>query len=117
MSKIVVFDFDKTLTYRDTLIGFFLLNRKNISYPIKILIYIIVMFLVKFGLLANTHLKQIGIFLFLKGMNKIQLKSLARQYTKKIKFNKLFYEYDFKSKNKIYIVSASFSEYLKHIFS
>ena len=117
MSKIVVFDFDKTLTYHDTLLGFFLLaGKKNISYPFKILIYVIVMFFVKFNLLSNIDLKRIGIFLFLKGINKIQLKSVAKEYISKIKFNNLFYEYDFKSKDKVYIVSASFSEYLKPIF-
>jgi phosphoserine phosphatase len=116
-SKIIVFDFDKTLSYSDTLFGFFSsASKKNIAHPFKIVIYLFTMVLTKFKVLSNTDLKHIGIILFLKGMNQTQLQSTAINYSKKIQLNRLYREFDFFSKNIIYIVSASFTNYLRPLF-
>jgi phosphoserine phosphatase len=117
MPKIIVFDFDKTLTYSDTLFGFFTsASRKNCTYPLKIIIYFIAMILTKLKILCNKDLKHIGIILFLKGINQTQLQSVAVNYSKKIKLNKLYTDFDFFSNNIIYIVSASFSNYIRPLF-
>jgi len=50
---IVVYDFDKTLTYKDTLFGFFLEFSKN---PLKIVSYISLMILAKFGFISNDRI-------------------------------------------------------------
>ena len=66
-SKIIVFDFDKTLSYSDTLFGFFSsAGKKNIAHPFKIVIYLFTMLLTKFKILSNTYMKNIGIILFLR---------------------------------------------------
>lgn len=115
--KIIVFDFDKTLSYSDTLFGFFSsAGKKNIAHPFKIIIYLFAMLLAKFKVLSNSNLKHIGIILFLKGMNQTQLQSVAVNYSKKIKLNRLYREFDFLSSNVIYVVSASFVNYLRPLF-
>jgi len=117
MTKVIVFDFDKTLSYSDTLFGFFSsASTKNITYPFKVLIYLFTMVLAKFKFLSNSDLKHFGIILFLKGMNQNQLNSAALAYSKKIKLNTLYNEFDFLSKDTIYIVSASFAVYLRPLF-
>ena len=116
-SKIIVFDFDKTLTYSDTLFGFFqFLGKKNYAYPLKVLLYFFVMVLTKLKVFSNTNLKQIGINIFLKGILKQDLNSSAEDYSKTIKLNNLYDEFDFISKNSIYVVSASFTNYLRPLF-
>jgi phosphoserine phosphatase len=116
-TKVIVFDFDKTLSYSDTLFGFFSsASKKNIAYPFKVLTYVFTMVLAKFKLLSNTKLKHIGIVLFLKGMNQDQLNLAALNYSRNIKLNTLYNEFNFLSKDTIYIVSASFVDYLKPLF-
>ena len=116
-NKVIVFDFDKTLTYTDSLFGFFLTaTEKNITYPVKVLLYIFIMVFAKLKVLSNKNMKRIGIALFLKGIDKIQLQLLSIDYSKKIKLNNLYHEFDFMSNDKIYIASASFAGYLRPLF-
>ena len=68
---IIVFDFDKTLTFKDTLFGFYKIVNKNSSiFLIKRLLLLIGAFLYKFKIIDNDSLKSFGIFLFLKGKDK-----------------------------------------------
>jgi len=62
MKEIIVYDFDKTLTYKDTLYGFFkaVANRDIFYFP-KLFIYISFMVFAKLGLISNTTLKEYGI--------------------------------------------------------
>ena len=70
MKKIVVYDFDKTLTYKDTLFGFFkFATKKNILYPYKLSIYVLYMILTKSNFITNSKLKDIGIKLFLTNLD------------------------------------------------
>ena len=116
-SKIIVFDFDKTLSYSDTLFGFLSsASKKNIAHPFKIIIYAFIMVLTKLKFLSNTELKHIGIILFLKGMHQSQLQSVALDYSKRIKMNTLYKEFDFLSRDTLYVISASFTEYLRPLF-
>lgn len=118
MSKIIVYDFDKTLTKKDTLFGFFRFNSKrNLSYIFKILIYIFLMVLTKFKIISNDRLKDLGIKLFLKNLTKEELDFKFENYGKTIEYNFLFKETNFETSDDIYIISASFEEYLKPIFS
>ena len=107
----VVYDFDKTLTYKDTLLDFFLEFSKN---PFKILFYFLLMVFAKLKLISNDSLKKWGVKLFLKGVSKEKLEQKAEDYAKKIKTNTVYKEIDFK--NRVLIVSASFEEYLKPLF-
>ena len=74
------------------------------------------MILVKLKVLSNKNMKRIGIELFLKGIDKVKFQSLSLDYSKKIKLNKLYHNFDFTSNNEIYIVSASFTNYLTPLF-
>jgi phosphoserine phosphatase len=117
MKKIIVYDFDKTLTYKDTLFGFFrYAAEKNGIYYIKVLLYLLSMISAKLNFVSNTKLKTIGVNLFLKNMNKKQVKKKSYEYSKKIKSNQLYHQLKFNNDADYYIVSASFKEYLKPMF-
>lgn len=114
----IVFDFDKTLTYRDTLFGFYkAVNQNNLIFSIKRILLLIVAILYKIKLIDNNTLKKFGVFLFLKGIDKNIIKQKSKEYSSKIKLNKI-YNRDFQLYNldDIILVSASFEDYLKPIF-
>ncbi len=116
--KIIVYDFDKTLTYKDTLFGFFYATIKNrlFGFP-KLTIYIGSMIFAKFKIISNNRLKKIGIELFLKGKSSHDISLLSQKYARLIPFNKLYERFDVDNKNRYFIVSASFQEYLYPLFS
>ena len=65
MKRIVVFDFDKTLTYKDTLLGFFTtVGRERAFFLPKLMFYLFSMVQAKTGLISNTTLKERGVALF-----------------------------------------------------
>ncbi|MGM1057524.1 MAG: HAD family hydrolase [Bacteroidota bacterium] len=116
--EIIVFDFDKTLTYNDTLLGFFLnASEKNLCFPLKVFFYFILMFCAKFNLISNQKLKETGVYLFLKNKTSNKMLKDSRSYVKNIKFNNLFNEFNFTNYDQnIYVVTASFKEYIEPIF-
>jgi phosphoserine phosphatase len=75
---------------------------------------------VKLKFLTTGQLKTIGINLFLKNISMNKINEKAALYAKKIKLNKIYYE-DYKSSlksdNWVFVISASFDVYLKHIFN
>lgn len=115
---IIVFDFDKTLTYKDTLYGFYeAVSGDTPSFKVKYVLFLFIAILAKVKLISNDSLKKFGIKLFLKGKHKNKINKKGKEYASSIKLNRIYSE-DFKkipSKNKI-IVSASFEEYLKPVF-
>jgi len=116
--KIIVFDFDKTLTYKDTLIGYYIfVSNKNFLFIFKMLIYLFYMVLAKLKFVSNDKLKMKGVNLFLKGQNIIKIKQKSIEYSEKIILNKLYFNYDFNNLNeRILIVSASFQDYIYPLF-
>ena len=117
-TNIVVFDFDKTLTYNDTLFNFYCyVSKKNIHYPLRVILYIIYMILFKCKIISNDYLKLMGFNLFLRGLRAEYLDIMGKKFISKINFNNLFKSYNFNTKNKKFIVvSASYEIYLKYIF-
>jgi phosphoserine phosphatase len=117
--KIIVFDFDKTLTYEDTLLEFYIYcSKKNIKFPLKILIYFFLMIFFKLKLVSNDYLKLKGFNVFLRGLKVSYLEDKAKKFASRIKFNELYKSYNFNIKDKrIVIISASYELYLKYIFS
>ena len=110
-----LFDFDKTLTYKDTLFGFYeICNGGKISFSKKI-IYFFTSFLNYINLISNTNFKKIGVKLFLVGKRKSEIESYSILYSKKILLNELYFNVFKKCKNKI-IITASFENYVKKIF-
>jgi phosphoserine phosphatase len=114
---VVVFDFDKTLTYKDTLLGFFsACSRKDPTRVFKHLLYIILMVAHKLKIISNTNLKRMGVGLFLRGKSKEFIIKCAEHYSGKIKLNRVVYETEFKKYKNPYVISASFIEYLRPLF-
>ena len=117
MKRVVVFDFDKTLTYKDTLLGFFTtVGRERAFFLPKLMFYLFSMVQAKTGLISNTTLKERGVALFLKNLSAETVAKYAHEYGKKIVFNKLYRRLDFDEKSLYVVVSASFEEYLKPLF-
>ena len=116
--KIIVFDFDKTLTYKDTLLGFYIhISKSNYKKYFKLIIYCLVMLCHKLRIVSNDFLKKTGFFLFLKGLNKKYIEKMSLTYISKIKYNNLFKTFNFEdTSKKIVIISASYEVYLKYIF-
>ncbi len=108
----ILIDFDKTLTYRDTLLGFFITVCKTYKYKfIFFPFYFLSMILLKLKIINNDKFKQIGIYFFLKNISKKKYQKFSVEYSKKIKLNKLFYKLKKCNEKKI-IVTASFQEYV-----
>ena len=90
MSRIVVYDFDKTLTSDDTLFGFFRhAAPKGVLYGPKLLLYIAAMAAAKWGIVENTRLKAWGVRLFLYGMEEERYLERSRSYARRIRCNDL----------------------------
>lgn len=117
--KIIVFDFDKTLTYRDTLFGFYIsISEKGFKFLVKICSYFFLMVLFKIRIISNDYLKKQGFKIFIKNKELISLEKKAKLYANSIKFNNLFNSFDFKRIDyKIIVISASYQIYLKYIFN
>ncbi len=117
--KRILFDFDKTLTYDDSLLGFFAYcTPKGFLFPFKLLLYFVYMVLAKLKIKSILSLKNFGISLFISGIEKEKLLKLSTEYAFRIKTNKVYkemYKYEHKNDEKI-VVSASFSEYVKPLF-
>ncbi len=118
-NDVIVFDFDKTLTYRDTLLDFYIhAGIKNFYFPIKLLYYIILMILCKLKIVSNDYLKIKGFNFFLRGLSDNYLEKKSKNFASKINYNDLFKTFNFNKKDKkIIIISASYEIYLKYIFS
>ena len=117
MSKVIVYDFDKTLTTHDTLFGFFIFNEEiGFLFYIKSVVYIFLMVLAKLNFISNQLLKEKGIHLFLSKLPHEKLKYKFENYHEKITYNFLFKKINFKSSKNTYVVSASFKQYLDPIF-
>ena len=115
----IVFDFDKTLTQKDTIFDFFIFcskMNKTFSYY-NYIIYILFMILSKLKIISNSKLKSIGVRLFLSKINIKNFDIYVRIFSKSIKLNnevvKILEKYP---KSDIIICSASFENYIKCIF-
>ncbi len=120
MSKsVVVYDFDKTLTYSDTLLGFFSYvgKRRRLFLP-KLTVYLFSMVAAKIGWISNTKLKERGVALFLKGVTVAELEKYAQEYSRTIVPNRLYHELTSHEAQECVciVVSASFEAYLKPLF-
>ena len=116
--KIIVFDFDKTLTYKDTMIGYYIfVSNKGFLFAFKMFIYLFYMILAKIKYISNDKLKIKGVNLFLKDKDMTEIKNKSIDYSKKILLNKLYFNYNFNNLNEqILIVSASFHNYIYPLF-
>lgn len=115
--SVAVFDFDKTLTDKDTLFGFY----RSVSggdplFLLKRIFLIVAAVLYKTELIENNTLKRIGIFLFLKGVTRDELEIVARRYSEQIDLNDIYLNHYRKTDGEKWIVSASPEIYLRYLF-
>jgi hypothetical protein len=112
---VVVFDFDKTLTYKDTLLGFYRsVSRRALFHPLTLL-YLVCPILHKCGGLSNDRLKGAGVALFLAGMSRQALTAGAKSYAETIALNRIYREI-FAHTPRPIVASASFEELLTCMF-
>lgn len=119
MSKaVVVFDFDKTLTRKDTVLGFYrAATPSRLRYLLKLPPYYLLAVLKKLGLIDNDTLKHRSIQLFLRGMSRSRLEEAGRQYARSIALNRLYEEdYLARAESNPIVSSASYAEYLRPLF-
>ncbi len=115
---VIVFDFDKTLTEKDTLFGFYrLVSKSRLRFLLKLPVFYMVAVATKLGLLSNTSLKRVGVKLFLDGQEKKRLENIGKQYASQIELNRIYREDLLKRPpENVLIISASYEEYLKPLF-
>lgn len=116
--KLVVFDFDKTLTDRDTLFGFYReIDGRTPTFLLKRIVLLGTALAYKAGLISNDRLKSVGVWLFLRGKTTEQVESAARSYARKITLNQIYEEY-YRSlpRDERLIISASLTVYLQERF-
>lgn len=120
ISKVVVFDFDKTLTTKDTNLGFYkFAGRQQPLFVFKLLIYFGLLLFRKLRLVSNTRLKNLGLYLFLKNKNENDIVLLSENYSKFIELNMLVKDQLIIHKNesdRVVIATASLSSYVRPIF-
>ena len=111
-----VFDFDKTLTYRDTLFGFYrAVDGHNPLFGTKRLVLLLAAIGYKLRVIDNTTLKRIGVRLFLAGKSRAAIEAAAATYADRIRLTDL-YQRDYLTAKDRLVVSASFEEYLRFVF-
>ena len=115
--EITVFDFDKTLTNKDSVLGFFEYCSAGLPFfRLKKMVYLLFALSTKLGLSSNRFLKNAGIRLFLRDLYRSEIERLGREYSRRIRLNKIYFKYFLKEHPDAVIASASFHEYLRPIF-
>ncbi len=115
----LLFDFDKTITNNDTLLGFYLFAiRERLFRSLLLPIYMFYVILHSFKIVSNDYLKHIGFSFFIKNLNLKDLDKISKMYAKKIKLND-FYSQLIESliDKEIVISTASYECYVSPIFS
>lgn len=114
----VIFDFDKTLTNKDTLFGFYSeVDGTNPLFPIKRLGLILTAVIHKVGIISNTQLKSVGVFLFLRNKNRNEILEKANEYAETIKLNSIYNDHFLREpKANRMVISGSLEIYLRPLF-
>ena len=114
--KTIVFDFDKTLTYRDTMNQFFFWRMKGIRvvyWPI----FLFMVTLVKLKILTIKRLKELSIKM-LAPQKKDAMMALFNDFSKEVKLAETIKIFNKKVEegNRVILLSASPEYYLQEIF-
>jgi len=119
MEKVIVFDFDKTLTDKDTVLPFFLFCCKMRPLGYFFLpIYYLIKILSKIRLLTVKKEKELGLMFFCP-KDKKRFQKLSCDFHSTLRLNQIYY-LDYKnavsSGTTVIVASASFESYLKDLF-
>lgn len=118
MRKVTVFDFDGTLTKKDTLLEFIKYASGARRFYIGFMLYSPILILMKLHLYPNWKVKQMIFSYFFKGMYYEKFKGLGCQFADRIE---LFKRADIVEKlhhhlsqgDSVYVISASIEEWVK----
>jgi phosphatidylglycerophosphatase C len=115
--SITVFDFDKTLTDKDTLFGYYrCVAGGDRLFLMKRSLLLVAGILYKSGIIQNNTRKRFGISLFLKGKSRFEIEKAAQQYAGKIELNSIYHKHFLKAEGEKWVISASPEIYLRHLF-
>jgi len=121
MKQLFLYDFDGTITKKDTLFDFIKFSASNRDYYSGLLIFSPLFILAKAGFLKKGKVKQRFISFFLKGKSKVELSTISVTYLKQVLNNRILKKtalnsiFENKQKGDVYIVSASLDIWLKAI--
>ncbi|MGB9773630.1 MAG: HAD-IB family phosphatase [Bacteroidota bacterium] len=113
----VVFDFDRTLTERDTVFRFYKEFSKNI---VKLTILTVSMIFSKIGILTNATIKKIGVHFFLLGLPEKVVIEKGQKYFSKIRLREDIIarlEKHVANGDKVVVLSASYECYISALRS
>ena len=110
-----VFDFDKTLTIKDTTLDFFCFGLSKGNTILCTVLYYVLASSVKLGFLSVLSLKIILLRLRFKNVGLDEWSMHCQSFAKTIKTNKLYTQVNWRELD-LLIISASFKEVLQHLF-
>lgn len=118
MRSIAVFDFDGTLTTKDTFVEFVKFAHGNNVFYFGIVRFLPLLLLMKFGLFPNGKAKQMVFSYFFKGWTYERFAETARRFAVKIDSFKNVAVFNLLQEHRdkgdtIYIVSASIEEWVR----
>lgn len=82
--RLVLFDFDGTITNKDTLFVFVKLCAGNVKYIVGLIILSPILALHKFGLLSSQKTKEVFLSYFLKGINQNKFQNNCIKFGEKV---------------------------------
>ncbi len=116
--NLALFDFDGTITHRDSFLDFLFYSQNPIQVIIGGIILFPVLLFYKLGILDNGKAKEIVLSYFFKGVNKKDFQKLCDDFGKQ-KLPKLFREqaveriqWHLKQNDRVVVISASIENYL-----
>ncbi len=121
MNQLFLYDFDGTITNKDTLFDFLKFSTSNANYYGGLLVFSPLFVLAKLGLIKKGIVKQRFISFFLKGKSKVELSTLSGDYLQRVlskgilRRSALSSISDSKKLGTVYIVSASLDIWLTQI--
>jgi len=111
----IVFDFDKTLTYRDTTLPFLAFGLSPMLSMFCHISYYSLALLVKMQILDVLSLKQLMVNWRFKGFDDHAWKLHCKAFSAVIKTNNIYHQTNWNESNLV-VASASFKEVLLHLF-
>ncbi len=111
----IVFDFDKTLTYRDTTLPFLAFGLSPMLSMFCHILYYFLALLVKLKILDVLSLKQLMVKWRFRGYDEHAWKWHCKEFSAVIKTNNIYRQTNWDQSNLV-VASASFKEVLLHLF-
>jgi len=112
---ITVFDFDKTLTYKDTTLPFLCHGTHGITRLLRVLHFYLLAVAVKLRMLSVLALKESLLLHYFKDWSKEKWQQHCLAFSQTIHLNQLYRQTNWDQPG-IWVMSASFEDWLKPLF-